>query len=259
MSGCTNCGSKGGCDSRKTGMMAEVNATLDRLYPTKRWHERADEQALTTGVAEEEGRLLAVALSEKLKAFTLYKPGANEDFSDYVYVLCFGRQPSALEVREGLVGLDDFLAQAPQGQESGITEVYLRVALSSLAPFAAVQEVRMSLSLVGQGNPGAFVEEQMRAGVFDPILLPRYQKLVAVLAELNIRNIDFGEINAPPEGFDGAAHEDMFGAEATTANYLFFAGPTAGITVEMVDPAGPQAYGNTVETSGDTAGLPTFV
>lgn len=243
-------------------MMEQVNAALERLYPTRRWHERANEQALTAGVAEEEGRLLARALSEKLKAFALYKPGAEEDFSDYIYVLCFGRQPSALEVREGLASLDDFVAQAPEGQESGITEVYLRVALSSLAPFAAVQEVRVSLSAWGQGahepSAQAFVEEHVRAGVFDPILLPRYQKLVAVLAEQNIRNIDFGEINAAPADFDGAAHEEMFGTEATTANYLFFAGPTAGIAAELVTARGAHAGRNTIETFAESAPSPTL-
>lgn len=235
--------------------MEQVDAALERLYPTKRWHERADEQALTAGVAEEEGRQLALALSQKLKAFALYKPGQDEDFSDYVYVLCFGRQPSALEVREGLVGLDDYMAQAPAGQESGITEVYLRVALSSLAPFAAVQEIRMS---IGISNHGAVVEEQVRAGVFDPILLARYQKLVAVLAEQNIRNIDFGEINAPAAGFDGSVHEEMFGSEATTANYLFFAGPTAGITAQLVDSTVLHRGGNTIETSEESAASPGF-
>jgi len=219
-------------------MMAEVNETLDSLYPSKRWHERADHLATTSGVSEEEGRQLAQALSQKLKAFALYKPGSPEDFSDYIYILCFGRQPSILEVREGVIDLAEFIAQAPDGEGSGVKELYLRVALSSLCPFAAVQEVRMSLSLwgneLGDCAPGAVVEEQARAGVFDPILLARYQKLVAVLAETNIRNIDFGEINEAPEGFDGSAHEEMFGVKATVANYLFFAGPTAGISAESV-------------------------
>jgi hypothetical protein len=219
-------------------MMGEVNDTLERLYPSKRWHERADHLAMTSGVSQEEGRQLALALCQKLKAFALYKPGTPEDFSDYIYVLCFGRQPSILEVREGVIDLADFIAQAPEGEESGVKELYLRVALSSLCPFAAVQEVRMSLSLLdnepGNAVSGAIVEEQVRAGVFDPILLARYQKLVAVLAETNIRNIDFGEINEAPEGFDGSAHEEMFGAKATIANYLFFAGPSAGISAECV-------------------------
>ena len=254
MSGCTNCGSKKGCDSRKTEMMEEVTVTLDRLYPSKRWHERADHLAVGSGVTEEEGRHLAQAFAAKLKAFALSKPGAPEDFSDYIYILCFGRQPSILELREGLVGLPQFVEAAAEGEAGGIKELYLRVALSSLAGFAAVQEVRMSLSLAGDdvtgSNSSAIAEEQIRAGVFDPILLARYQKLVAVLAEHNIRNIDFGEINEPPEGFDGSQHEDMFGAPATVANYLFFAGPAAGVTAAAIVGFDPQRNQSVTQVMG---------
>jgi len=36
-SGCTNCGNKGGCDTRKHEMFGAVDEALARLYPTRRW------------------------------------------------------------------------------------------------------------------------------------------------------------------------------------------------------------------------------
>ncbi len=238
MSGCTNCGKKGGCDSRKHEMLGQVHEVLARLYPTRRWEERADDTAVGQGIGVAQGEALAQTLSEKLKAFALYQPGLPEDFSDYVYVLCFGRQPCLLELREGLVAPQDVQLQAA-AIETPLQEVYLRVALSTLAPFAAVQELRMELvpvkgALSSEGEPEWLLQQHLRAGVFDPILLTRYQKLVAALAEHDIKNVDFGEINEAPEGFDGHAHAALFGAPPTIANYLFFAGPTAGLAAESV-------------------------
>jgi len=43
--GCTSCGNKGGCDSRKHDMMAAIDEALARIYPTRRWAERDDEAA----------------------------------------------------------------------------------------------------------------------------------------------------------------------------------------------------------------------
>lgn len=236
--GCTNCGKKSGCDSRKHDMLAEVHETLGRLYPSRRWDERADEAALDQGVGDAEGQRLAQALSERLKAFALYKPGAPEDYSNYIFVLCFGRQPSILELREGIVPPEAFGLDAV-GPSATIKEVYLRVSLSALAPFAAVQEVRMELTAAEPGPLGGapaawMLEQNLRAGVFDPLLLSRYQRLVAVLAEFGVRNVDFGEINEPPSGYEGAWHAANFGLPPTIANYLFYAGPTAGVSTEAV-------------------------
>lgn len=238
MSGCTNCGKKGGCDSRKHEMLGHVHAALARLYPTRRWEERADDAAVGQGIEFARGQALAQTLAQNLKAFALYQPGQPQDFSDYVYVLCFGRQPCLLELREGLVSLQDLELNA--AGETPLQEVYLRVALSTLAPFAAVQELRMELvpvkasALSGQSEPEWLLQQHLRAGVFDPILLSRYQKLAAALAEHDIKNVDFGEINEAPEGFDGGAHAALFGSPPTIANYLFYAGPTAGLAAESL-------------------------
>lgn len=231
--GCTNCGRKGGCDSRKHEMMAEVQKALQQLYPTGRWDQRDHGAGPLAGggPAAQLGPALAEALSQRLKAFALFCPGEPEDFSDYVYVLCLGRKPCLLEAREGLTSAESVI-----GEDVGarVQELYLRVSLSTLAPFAAVQELRMELVAPRPGERDWLLQQQSRAGVFDPVLLPRYQKLVAVLTEHGVRNVDFGEIDEAPEGFDGDAHFERFGVPATTANYLFFAGPTEGLGAEVI-------------------------
>ncbi|HEY0707467.1 MAG TPA: hypothetical protein VGG33_11755, partial [Polyangia bacterium] len=83
------------------------------------------------------------------------------------------------------------------------------------------------------------IEETVRAGVFDPVLLPRYQRLVATLVEEGLRNLDFGEINEPPAGFDPGAHTERTGAEPVVANYLFYPQPCSSITTTVVPFSSP--------------------
>jgi hypothetical protein len=64
--GCTNCGNKGGCDSRKHGMFAAIDEALARLYPTRRWDERDDAVAMEEGVGPEQGQALAAAIAERM-------------------------------------------------------------------------------------------------------------------------------------------------------------------------------------------------
>ncbi|HEY8926400.1 MAG TPA: hypothetical protein VIU64_18590, partial [Polyangia bacterium] len=115
-----------------------------------------------------------------------------------------------------------------------LEERYLRVALSSVARFAGVQEVAMTLDHDEPGG-GLVVTERARSGVFDPVLLPRFQSLVAVLSEADIRHLDFGEIVEPPEGFDaGADYAERFGAASPViANYLFYPQPPTAISTAI--------------------------
>jgi hypothetical protein len=225
--GCTNCGQKGGCDARKHEMFGAIDAALARLYPTRRWDERDEAAGFGAGLGAAEGNALAAALAARLHAAALYRPGGTEETCDYVYVLCLGRTPSLVELREsaletGAAGaLRDAIAEGP------VTEVYLRVALSTLAPFAAVQEVVLTAADPGDGT--AVLTEAPRAGIFEPSLLKRLQGLVAVLAERNIRHLDFGEIVEPPAGFDPGAYADDYGGVPGIANYLFYPQPPAAI------------------------------
>ena len=225
--GCTDCGRKGGCDHRKGGMFAAMDEVLGRLYPTRRWGERDEQAAFRAGVTGQ-GPVLADRLAATLQALALFRPGSAHEYCDFVYVLCFGRTPSLIELREGTAPLE--------AGEAHVDELYLRVALSSVAPFAAVQQVAMSLQRLESGE--LVIAEAPRTGVFDPVLLPRFQKLVAVLAELGIRHIDFGEITQPPSGFDAGDYGDMYGGAPALANYFFYPQPASAITTTVVGACG---------------------
>jgi hypothetical protein len=222
--GCTDCGRKGGCDHRKGGMFAAMDQSLAELYPSGRWSERDEAVAFRSGVAFH-GPALAERLAKALKALSLFRPGTPEEYCDFVYVLCFGRTPSLIELREGTVA-----PEAAEG-EGIVDELYLRVALSSVAPFAAVQQVAMSMQRL---EDALVIAEAPRTGVFDPVLLPRLQKLVAVLTELDIRHLDFGEMTQPPPGFDAGDYGARYGGAPTIANYFFYPQPASAITTTVI-------------------------
>jgi hypothetical protein len=225
--GCTNCGQKGGCDARKHEMFAAIDAALARLYPTRRWDERDEAAGFGAGLEAGEGDALAAALATRLHAATLYRPGGVEETCDYVYVLCLGRTPSLVELRESALEAGAAGALREAIAEGPVTEVYLRVALSTLAPFAAVQEVVLTAADPGDGS--VVVTEAPRAGIFEPGLLKRLQGLVGVLAERNIRHLDFGEIVEPPAGFDPGGYAEDYGGLPGIANYLFYPHPPAAV------------------------------
>jgi len=251
--GCTSCGNKGGCDSRKHGMFAAIDGALARLYPTRRWGERDDAAALAEGIEREEAEALAAAAARRLGTAVVFRPGEADEWCDYVYVLCLGRTPCIAELRERLAGRQaegdregGREEDQPDGEDgeggaasieleggSPLEERYLRVALSSVARFAGVQEVAMTLDREPGGE--VVVTERARSGVFDPVLLPRFQTLVALLAEANIRHLDFGEIVEPPDGFEVPADyaERFGGAAPVIANYLFYPQPPTAITTAV--------------------------
>ncbi len=164
--GCTNCGQKGGCDSRKHEMFGAIDEALARLYPTRRWDERDETAGFGAGLGPGEGDALAAAAGARLHAATLYRPGGPEETCDYVYILCVGRAPSLVELRAA--ALDGAAGEAPRAvaeealratlAEGPVTEVYLRVALSTLAPFAAVQEVVLSATVDAVDGTLALIE-----------------------------------------------------------------------------------------------------
>jgi hypothetical protein len=206
-------------------MMAAVGEALARLYPGQRWAERDEQAAFRAGVPRADGIRLAELLAERLKAMALFRPGADDEYCDYVYVLCLGRTPSILEIREGLVADD---AQVADDEE----QLYLRVALSGLVRFAGVQQVSMRMSGGGSGGE-RMITESPRAGVFDPILLRRFQSLVAVLAEMEIQHVDFGEIMEPPDGFDPGDYADRYAGVPCVANYLFYPQPCSAVVTTL--------------------------
>jgi hypothetical protein len=211
-------------------MFAAVDEALARLYPTRRWTERDEAAGFGAGVSAGEGAAVARALAARLKALAIHRPGTADETCDYIYVLCVGRTPSILELREGLEpreGLADHLED-----DAAVEELYLRVALSTIARFAGVQQVTMRATKDADGN--LVISEAPRTGVFDPVLLKRFQALVAVLAEHDVRHLDFGEILAPPEGYDPADYAERYGGTPAIANYLFFPQPSSTVTTAVV-------------------------
>ena len=98
MSGCTNCSSKGGCDSRKGKERELLAELLPKVYPTRRWGAPDDAARYGASLSEAEGRRLARQAAETLQARSYFRPGDAHELCDYVYVLCVGREPGLFEL-----------------------------------------------------------------------------------------------------------------------------------------------------------------
>jgi hypothetical protein len=221
VAGCTNCRAKPGCDDRKGVMLDSVEQALARLYPSRCWGEPDDGVRFGAGLSEEDGLALADELAAELDAVALFRPGQEEEYCDYIYVLCVGREPCAVQLRDGEVPVPDEIAEIDEGEV--IREQYLRICLSNMARIAGVQQTAVELERAG----GELVIREMpRAGVYDAPLLRRFQRMVAILPAYDILHVDFGEISAPPDGFDPGDYVDRYGVLPHRANYLFYPQPT---------------------------------
>jgi hypothetical protein len=218
--GCSDCGAKGGCDTRKGAQHEVLEGVLARIYPDRLWGRPDDEARFRAGISRGEAQRMARSISSLLRAPTRFRPGAEEDLCDFVWILCVGREPSLLEVREGRAA-----AESPR-----IEETWLRVALSTVARLAAVQEVRLVLSAepemdAGSGTGMSIVRELPRAGVYDPVLLQRLRKLTGFLEASDVRYLDFGLLDVPVEGGSDGGYTDRYGVAPRLVNYLFYAAP----------------------------------
>lgn len=253
MGGCTNCAGKSGCNDRKGHMFHEVDRALAHLYPTRTWGQPDDLARFDAGIAEEDGYALAEALAMALRASTFFRPGEPDEYCDYIYVLCLGREPCLVQLRDGAVPLPEELAAdsghgpgqaaarraADDGKVALVEEQYLRVCLSHMARMAGVQQTAMTLHRVGGDY---LVCEKPRPGVYDAPLLRRFRSLVSVLSEHDILHLDFGEISAPPADFDPGAYPGLYGGLPHTANYLFYPQPS-NMHITSVLPAGGRDHG----------------
>jgi hypothetical protein len=228
MGGCTNCKEKSGCDDRKGSMLGEVDAALGRLYPTRTWGERAAAGTAWDGLSG-----LADELASELSAATFVAQGLDDALCDHIYLLCMGRPPCAVQVR------DHGVAAPAEWEAASIEELYLRVAISRVVPMAAVQELAIDVT----ASPGGYViRERPRAGVYGAPLLRRMQRLVAILPAYDLLHVDFGEISAPPPGFAPGAWTEMYGGAPPVASYLFLdAPPTMEATSWLPREAGAHA------------------
>lgn len=230
--GCSNCGAKAGCDHRKGGMLEVVEQVLARLYPTRRWGEPDDLARFASGIDEEDGQALAEDLARELDAATFFRRGGPDEYCDYIYVLCLGREPCLVQVRDGEVPVPHEV-----GDGDLIREQYLRVCLSGMARLAGVQQTAIELERTGDE---VIIREAPRAGVYDAPLLRRFQRLVALLPAYDILHVDFGEISAPADGFDSGDYAERYGVAAPhRANYLFYPQPTTTEVITLLPRARP--------------------
>jgi len=202
-------------------MLGAVEEALARLYPSRRWGEPDDGARFGAGVSEADGQALADELAGQLDAVALFRPGEEAEYCDFIYVLCLGREPCAVQIRDGEVPVPDEIADIAEGDV--IREQYLRVCLSSMARLAGVQQTAIELRRAGDD---LVIREEPRAGVYDAPLLRRFQRLVAVLPAYDIVHVDFGDISAPPEGFDPGDYVRRYGLVPHCANYLFYPQPS---------------------------------
>jgi len=226
MGGCTNCKGKSGCDHRKGAMMESVDQALADLYPTRTWGEPNDE--IVDGMPREELDALADELAQELGAATFVRAGNEDEPCDYIYVLCMGRTPCVVQVRDHDVAVPDEWRDT-----DGIEELYLRVVVSQRARVAAVQQV--GVDLIRDPNGGYLVRERPRAGVYDAPLLRRMQKLVAILPAYELLHVDFGEIAHAPPGFTAGMWRELYGADPSIANYLFYPQPTTMVATTYIE------------------------
>lgn len=224
MGGCTNCKGKAGCDDRKHTMLADVDQTLARLYPTRTWGEPIDDPEAAVGLPPDELAALADELAGELVAASFVRPGDDDEPCDYLYVLCLGRTPCIVQVRDHGVA-------PPDEWTSRVDELYLRVVISHRARIAAVQQVAITAEPCAGGY---VIHERPRAGVYDAPLLHRMQKLVAILPAYDLLHVDFGEIAHAPPGFHPGSWRELFGADPAIANYLFYPTPTTMVTTAFV-------------------------
>ena len=225
MGGCTNCKGKTGCDHRKGSMLASIDHTLEMIYPTKTWGEPEDGHAGFMSWGELHG--LTEDLAIELNAATFLREGIDDEPCDYIYVLCMGRTPCIVQVRD---------QEVPPPLEwrgvDSLEELYLRVVISQRAGVAAVQQVAITLE---RAHGGWLVHERPRAGVYDAPLLNRMQKLVAILPAYDLMHVDFGEIAHAPKGYAPGEWRALFGGEPSIANYLFYPQPTTMVSTSFLE------------------------
>ena len=227
MGGCTNCGSKTGCDDRKGSMFAEIDTALASLYPDRRWRAPAP-TAHGIRAATRDATALADELADALNAATFVRSATPTD-SAFIYVLCQGRPPCAVPVRDGDLPIPSEWLDLPIGQP--IEERYLRIALAAQLPFAAVQEVAVDVTVEADG---VMIRERPSAGVYSAPLLPRMQRLVATLPAYGRLHIDMGEISGPPPDFDAGEWPGLYAGTPAIVNYLFFAEPATMATTTWI-------------------------
>ena len=195
--GCTDCGRKGGCDHRKGDMFAAMDEALARLYPTRRWGERrrAGRWRPRGGVparpGESAGRPAGRAAEHAGRA-SARRPG--RDLRLHLRAVPGPHAPPCSRCARAW--------SLPRRSDRRRQPRPWRSCTCGWRCRRWPRLRRCSSCPCGRASVTArrWIEEAQRAGVFDPVLLPRFRTLVAVLTELGLRHLDFGEISEAPAG-----------------------------------------------------------
>jgi hypothetical protein len=193
-----------------------IDDVMRAVYPDGIWGRPDDEARFRAGIPVREAQGLARALSTATKAPTWLRAGGPEDLCHYIWILCLGRTPSLLEVRDGLSPPED----------DHVRERYLRVHLSTVGRLATIQEVALELDRVALPGDGGYVLRELpQPGVYDAKLLKRMRAVVDLIEASDIEHLDFGLVDKPHPGASGGEYVERYGVEPALVNFLFYAQP----------------------------------
>lgn len=222
---CSTCTRGDSCQAHKAPQREVIARTLAAVYPDATWGRPDDEARFRAGIRAREAQALGRAISTATRAPTFFRDGGPDDLCHYVYVLCLGRAPALVDVRDGLAVPED----------DHVRERYLRVHFSTVARIATIQEVAMELDRSGDGW---LLRELPQPGVYDAKLLKRLRAIVDLIEASDIEHLDFGLVDAPVPDAAPGDYEARYGVAPALVNFLFYAQPARTAATTVVLPAG---------------------
>jgi hypothetical protein len=222
---CSSCTKSGGCETHKGPQRAIIDEVMRAVYPERTWGRPDDEARFRAGIREREARALARSISTAAKAPTFFRAGGPDDLCHYVYVLCLGREPALVDVRDGL---------APP-EADHVRERYLRVHLSTVGRLATIQEVAMELDKSGEGW---LLRELPQPGIYDAKLLKRLRAIVDLVEASDVEHLDFGLVDKPYPDAVAGDYAERYGVEPALVNFLFYAQPARTSATMLLHPTG---------------------
>lgn len=246
----SECGREDGCGTRKAEQRLLLDELIARLYPSRTWGQPDDEASFRAGFSAGELRRLAQQLAVALKAPVAVRPGGAEDLCASIYVLCLGREPPLLTVRDqGLESLAALGEPVDAGAPRRLADQYLRLSCSLIGRLVAIQEVALELEIgCGQAPEGmAVIREIPRPGVFDPKLLKRFQKAVDLVLACGYQHLDMGLLDVPAAqlGLAPGEYEARYGVAPGLFNFFFQAQPVLTASAVYLPLAQPPPRGAT--------------